>query len=139
MSASQGMTDHRSLFERLARPEAAQASHVACIATHLGNMLSTRAGSVQTRPDYGLPDFNDMRCSLHESLSQSRRQIEGFIQACEPRLANVHVRLLPRDRDPLVLTFVIDALLTVNGVTQPVAFRAQLGEAGRVEVVPDGL
>lgn len=139
MSASQGMIDHRSLCERLARPASSQVSRVASVAAHLGNMLSTRAGSVQTRPDYGLPDFNDMGCSLHESLSQSRRQIEGFIQACEPRLAHVHVRLLPRDRDPLVLAFVIDALLTVNGISQPVAFRAQLGEAGRVEVVPDGL
>ena len=131
--------DHRSLFERLERAQPTHASQVACIASHLGKMLSTRAGSVQTRPDYGLPDFNDMRCSLHESLSQSRRQIEGFIQACEPRLANAHVRLLARDRDPLVLAFVIDALLTVNGIAQPVAFRAQLGEAGRVEVLPDGL
>ena len=139
MRASQGVSDHRSLFERLARPASGQASRVASIATHLGNMLSTRAGSVQTRPDYGLPDFNDMRRSLHESLSQSRRQIEGFIQACEPRLANVHVRLLPGDRDPLVLAFGIDALLTVNGITQPVAFRAKLGEAGRVEVLLDGL
>ena len=131
--------DHRSLFERLEQAPPTDASQVACIAVHLGKMLSTRAGSVQTRPDYGLPDFNDMRCSLHESLNQSRRQIEGFIQACEPRLASVQVRLLPRDRDPLVLAFVIDALLTVNGTTQPVAFRAQLGEAGRVEVLPDGL
>lgn len=131
--------DHRSLFERLEQAPPTDASQVACIAVHLGKMLSTRAGSVQTRPDYGLPDFNDMRCSLHESLNQSRRQIEGFIQACEPRLVSVQVRLLPRDRDPLVLAFVIDALLTVNGTTQPVAFRAQLGEAGRVEVLPDGL
>ena len=131
--------DHRSLFERLEQVPPTHASQVACIAVHLRKMLSTRAGSVQTRPDYGLPDFNDMRCSLHESLNQSRRQIEGFIQACEPRLASVQVRLLPRDRDPLVLAFVIDALLTFNGTTQPVAFRAQLGEAGRVEVLPDGL
>ena len=132
------MPNHQSLFQRLERP-ATPASAVTSVASHLGKMLSIRAGSVQTLPDYGLPDLNDMSLSLHESLSQSRRQIEGFIQACEPRLANVHVRLLPRDRDPLVLAFVIDALLTVNGVTQPVAFRAQLGEAGRVEVLPDGL
>ena len=32
-------------------------------------MLSTRAGSVQTLPDYGLPDLNDMRLSLHDSLT----------------------------------------------------------------------
>ena len=131
--------DHRSLFERLERPEPAGASQVACIAAHLGKMLSTREGSVQTLADYGLPDFNDMRCSLHESLSQSRLRIEGFIQAYEPRLTDVHVKMLPRDRDPLVLAFAIEALLSVNGVIQPVAFRARLGDAGRVEVLPDGL
>ena len=139
MSANQGMADHRSLFERLERPAPAHASAVASVATHLGKMLSTRAGSVQTLPDYGLPDFNDMRCSLHESLSQSRLQIESFIQAYEPRLANVQVRVQPRDRDPLALAFAIEALLIVNGITQPVAFRALLGDAGRVEVLPDGV
>ena len=102
-------------------------------------MLSTRAGSVQTLPDYGLPDFNDMRRSLHESLSQSRLQIEGFIQAYEPRLANVHVRLLSRDRNPLALAFAIEALLTVDGITQPVAFCARLSDGGHVEVLPDGI
>ena len=139
MSVGQGVNDHRSLFERLEQPTPTGASRVSCVAAHLGKMLSTRAGSVQTLPDYGLPDFNDMRRSLHESLSQSRLQIEGFIQAYEPRLANVQVRLLPRDRDPLVLAFAIEALLTVNGVTHPVAFYARLGGGGQVEVLPDGV
>ena len=137
MSRGQGVNDHRSLFERLEPRAPAQSSSVACIAAHLGRMLSTRAGSVQTRPEYGLPDLNDMRLSLHESLSRSRLQIEGFIQACEPRLAKVQLRLLPRDRDPLALAFAIHATVTLNGVAQPVAFRARLGDGGRVEVMPD--
>ena len=139
MSAGQGVNDHRSLFERLEQPTPSGASRVTCVAAHLGKMLSTRTGSVQTLPDYGLPDFNDMRRSLHESLSQSRLQIEGFIQAYEPRLANVHVRLLSRDRNPLALAFAIEALLTVDGITQPVAFCARLSDGGHVEVLPDGI
>lgn len=133
------MNDHRSLFERLERQVPTDTSAVSCVAAHLGKMLSTRAGSVQTLPDYGLPDFNDMRHSLHESLRLSRLQMERFIQACEPRLASVHVRAMPRERESLVLAFAIEALLTVNGVTQPVVFRARLSDVGRVEVLPDVL
>ncbi len=130
------MPDHCSLFERLERPPATLAESVAA---HLGKMLSTRAGSVQTLPDYGLPDLNDMNHSLHESLSQSRRMIERCICAYEPRLAQVQVRLLPGGHDPLALAFVIEALLKVEGAMQPVVFTARLGDTGRVEVVPDGV
>lgn len=112
---------------------------MASVAAHLGKMLSTRAGSVQTLPDYGLPDLNDMRLSLHESLSQSRVLIERFIRAYEPRLTNVRVRVLPRSSEPLTLAFAIEAALLIEGVMQPVVFHARLGDAGRVEVSADGL
>ncbi|WP_460069261.1 type VI secretion system baseplate subunit TssE [Pseudomonas sp. H2_E05] len=107
------------------------------VAVHLGKMLSIRAGSVQALPDYGLPDFNDMNRSLHESLSQSRLLIERFIRAYEPRLKHVRVRALPRDHDVLVLAFAIEATLSIDGVAQPVVFTARLRDAGQVEVSPD--
>ena len=100
-------------------------------------MLSIRAGSVQTLPDYGMPDLNDMNQSLHESLSQSRMLIERFVRAYEPRLKHVRVRALPRDHDPLALAFAIEATLMIAGVMQPVVFTARLCDAGRVEVQPD--
>ncbi|KTC63656.1 hypothetical protein AO262_21600 [Pseudomonas fluorescens ABAC62] len=131
------MIRNSSLFERLERPAAGSASGVTSVAAHLAKMLSVRAGSVQTLPDYGMPDLNDMNRSLHESLSQSRLLIERFIQAYEPRLKQVRVRALPRDRDPLALAFSIDAMLCVAGVTQPVVFSARLRDAGQVEVMPD--
>ena len=130
----------RSLFERLecqASPDEGRGSTdrvVASVAAHLGKMLSTRAGSVQTLPDYGLPDLNDMRLSLHESLSQARFLIERFIQAYEPRLNNVRVTALPRDRDLLALAFAIEGALDVHGVAQPVAFCARLDGSGQVKV-----
>lgn len=137
MSSGQGVSHHQRLFERLERPAATPACGVTSVAMHLGKMLSIRAGSVQTLPDYGLPDLNDMNQSLHESLTQSRLLIERFIRAYEPRLKHVRVRTLPRDQDPLTLAFAIEATLTVKGVKQPVVFTARLCDAGRVEVLPD--
>ena len=130
------MPNHQSLFQRLEHPDAS-VSGVTSVAIHLGKMLSIRAGSVQTLPDYGLPDLNDMNQSLHESLSQSRLLIERFICAYEPRLKDVRVRSLPRDHDPLALAFAIDATLMIKGVKQPVVFTARLCDSGRIEVLPD--
>ena len=102
-------------------------------------MLSIRAGSVQTLPDYGLPDLNDMNRSLHESLSQSRLLIERFIRTYEPRLKHVRVRALPRDHDALALAFAIEATLSIDAVEQSVVFTARLRDGGQVEVSPDVL
>jgi len=142
MNRSHVSAQCRSLFERLecqASPDGGRGcacSVVASVAAHLGKMLSTRAGSVQTLPDYGLPDLNDMRLSLHESLSQARFLIERFIQAYEPRLNTVRVTALPRDRDPLALAFAIEGTLDIDGVAQSVVFCARLDGSGQVEVEP---
>ncbi|CRM42672.1 MULTISPECIES: type VI secretion system baseplate subunit TssE [Pseudomonas] len=137
MSRRQGRGPNQSLFERLDCPAATSPCGMTSVAVHLGKMLSIRAGSVQALPDYGLPDFNDMNRSLHESLSQSRLLIERFIRAYEPRLKHVRVRALPRDHDVLVLAFAIEATLSIDGVAQPVVFTARLRDAGQVEVSPD--
>ncbi|MBP5100520.1 type VI secretion system baseplate subunit TssE [Pseudomonas protegens] len=134
------MRRYGSLFERLSG-EAGQrvgwsreVAAMASVAAHLAKMLSTRAGSVQTLSDYGLPDLNDMRLSLHDSLSQARRAIESFIETYEPRLSNVRVVSLPRDHDQLKLAFSIEGLLEVEGVKRQVSFAARLDGSGQVKV-----
>ncbi|MDH0731998.1 type VI secretion system baseplate subunit TssE [Pseudomonas sichuanensis] len=129
-----------SLFERLSgeadqraswrREDAAMAS----VAAHLAKMLSTRAGSVQTLADYGLPDLNDMRLSLHDALSQARRAIEYFIEAYEPRMSDVRVVSRPRDHDQLKLAFSIEGQLEVDGIKRQVSFAARLDGSGQVRV-----
>ncbi|MBB1518539.1 type VI secretion system baseplate subunit TssE [Aquipseudomonas campi] len=129
-----------SLFERLGGEAGKRAgwshevSAMASVAAHLAKMLSTRAGSVQTLPDYGLPDLNDMRLSLHDALQQARIAIERFIEAYEPRLTQVRVVSLPRDHDPLSLAFAIEGQLEIDGVKRPVSFAAQLDGSGQVKV-----
>lgn len=134
------MKGYGSLFERLGG-EAAERSGwspevaaMASVAAHLAKMLSTRAGSVQTLPDYGLPDLNDMRLSLHDSLNQARTAIERFIEAYEPRLSAVRVVSLPRDHDPLNLAFAIEGMLQVEGLRRQVSFSASLDGSGQVKV-----
>ncbi|WP_447778212.1 type VI secretion system baseplate subunit TssE [Pseudomonas chlororaphis] len=134
------MTGYGSLFERLSGEAdkrvgwSREVSAMASVAAHLGKMLSTRAGSVQTLSDYGLPDLNDMRLSLHDALSQARLAIESFIEAYEPRLSNVRVVSLPRDHDQLKLAFNIEGLLEVDGVKRQVSFSARLDGSGQVKV-----
>lgn len=129
-----------SLFERLAgdatqRVDLGHTDAVAAsVSRHVAQMLSTRAGSVQTLPDYGLPDLNDMRLSVHDALQQARTAIEGFIERYEPRLRNVRVIALPRSHDPLCLSFSIEGLLDVAGQRQKVSFSASLDGSGQVRV-----
>lgn len=129
-----------SLFERLAGVTGERAGRsldaavMDSVAAHLAKLLSTRAGSVQTLPDYGLPDLNDMRLSLHDSLQQARLAIERFIEAYEPRLSRVQVVALPRGHDALRLAFAIEGWLEVDGVSRPVSFSASLDGGGHVNV-----
>ena len=129
-----------SLFERLAgevhpRGGLSHAEAVtASVSRHLTRMLSTRAGSVQTLPDYGLPDLNDMRLSVHDALQQARSATERFIERHEPRLSDVRVIALPRNHDPLHLAFAIEGVVESGGQRQKVNFAASLDGSGKVQV-----
>lgn len=134
------MMSYGSLFDRLAG-EASQGNDLtpldavsASVSQHLMRMLSTRAGSVQTLPDYGLPDLNDMRLSVHDALQQARAAIERFIERHEPRLCGVRVVALPRSHDPLYLAFTIEGLMEVNSQQKKVYFSASLDGSGQVKI-----
>lgn len=126
-----------SLFERLGgdaarRPPNAERAALLSVASHLSRMLSTRAGSVQALPDYGLPDLNDMRLSRHDSVQQARAEIESFISRYEPRLRQVRVTPVARNHDPLQLAFTIEGQLRVNQIKCEVRYCAQLDGQGQV-------
>lgn len=110
--------------------EAASASVMA----QLARMLSTRAGSVQMLPDYGLPELNDMRLTLHDTRQQARATIERFISRYEPRLREVRVSCQHDASDPLRLAFIISARLNLPELQQPVTFSVQLDGQGKAAV-----
>tara|TARA_Y100000588_G_scaffold130671_1_gene143206 strand:- start:5726 stop:6166 length:441 start_codon:yes stop_codon:yes gene_type:complete len=129
-----------SLLERLSGSDrsrsglpGAEAASVSVMA-QLARMLSTRAGSVQMLPDYGLPELNDMRLTLHDTRQQARATIERFISRYEPRLREVRVSCLHDASDPLRLAFIINARLNLPELQQPVTFSVQLDGQGKAAV-----
>lgn len=134
------MTGYGSLFERLngdcdiRAGMSREACVVASVAAHLSKMLSTRAGSVQVAPDYGLPDLNDMRLSLHDARYRACRAIQMCIETYEPRLNNIRVTTVSTHPDPLCLSLRIDAMLRMEGLKQPVSFVAGLDGSGQLTV-----
>lgn len=106
----------------------------ASVMAQLARMLSTRAGSVQMLPDYGLPELNDMRLTLHETRQQARAAIERSISRYEPRLRCVRVSCQHDASDPLRLTFTISAKLNLPALQNPVTFNLQLDGQGQAEV-----
>ncbi|MDO7927015.1 type VI secretion system baseplate subunit TssE [Pseudomonas sp. KFB-139] len=134
------MSPYGSLFERLGGESrgrngmSREECVIASVAAHLAKMLSTRAGSVQTLPDYGLPDLNDMSMSLHDILVSSRSTIEAFIRMCEPRLYDVSIAPLPPGDDKLRLRFSIEGFLVLDGIKRAVSFAASLDGCGKVNI-----
>lgn len=100
-----------SLFEKLSLTRNIyELSEDESIKNHLLRMLTTRQGAVQTLPDYGLPDINDLTMSRSELTSFICSSIEQGINTYEPRLTKAEVQCLPfSDDTPLRFNFGIKA------------------------------
>jgi type VI secretion system protein len=80
------------------------------IRQHLRRLLTTRQGSVQALPDYGLPDLNDLNMSRSELTQACCRAIEHCITLYEPRLTQPVVQPLPgSEKAPFTMLFSIVA------------------------------
>lgn len=100
-----------SLFDRLAHGvSASSGDEDESIRMHLLRMLTTRQGSVQSLPGYGLPDLNDVNLTKSEILHLSSRAIEECINAYEPRLEGVRVAAASKRNNSLALQFSISAM-----------------------------
>lgn len=100
-----------SLFDRLTRGEAgARMDEDESIRRHLLRMLTTRQGSVQALPDYGLPDLNDLSLSRAEVVRQCCLAIEKCIARYEPRLREAKVMHVSVDEGKLNMAFRIEAI-----------------------------
>lgn len=98
-----------SLFDRLVRGGAAEMDEDESIRLSLLRMLTTRQGSVQALPEYGLPDLNDLSLSISEIVTQSSKAIASCIRKYEPRLSEVSVQCERLPRNALVMAFTISA------------------------------
>lgn len=128
-----------TLFERLedghtAVPVRTDLTRLA--ASVLGNLsavFNARQGSCLTRPDYGLPDFNDALIKGPESMPVIARAIKAQIDRFEPRLTQVLVRPDPDPDNPLSLRFQISARIRGQD-GERIGFETTLSDDGFVRV-----
>lgn len=120
-----------SLFERLTLGQAGQEmSEDESIRRNLSRVLGTRQGAVQSLPDYGLPDINDLTLSRSELQIMLSSAIERLIASYEPRLRNPQVAGLPmNDASPFTLRFSIQAeRIRQDGRSEPWAWTVAVDE-----------
>ncbi|HYN21586.1 MAG TPA: type VI secretion system baseplate subunit TssE [Thermoanaerobaculia bacterium] len=109
----------------------------------LERLLNTRcplpAHRLTDRPrsviDYGLPELSGFSPHSFEDRERLAGLIRRAVEAFEPRLFEVSVRLEPAPGDGLTLAGSIEALLRTESVLEPVSFHTALEtRSGKVEV-----
>ncbi|MGH7916513.1 MAG: type VI secretion system baseplate subunit TssE [Candidatus Binataceae bacterium] len=108
---------------------------VESILNHLQRVLNTRQGSAPIDPLYGVPDFTNLAGAF---VSSSTREVEAdilrVIEHYEPRLAEVSLKLVPDEKDPLALRFELLGSINVDDRKIAVHLATVVNPNGRVEI-----
>ncbi len=129
-----------TLFERIADPRSASRTDIGklrdSVILHLKRLLNTRQGSVQTAPDYGMPDLSEFVYSFPESVTKMQNSIASIIEKFEPRLKSVRVNHCPNPDDALIIKLEITAQLVVPGTDQrnSCCFETTIGSSGHIDI-----
>lgn len=109
----------------------------AVVESVMGNLLrvlNAREGCCETRPDYGVPDFNSFIGLYPDALPAISRTVREQIEMFEPRLTDVDVSFVPNPDQPLALNFHIEAQLSSDGERRKVSFETVFADDGRAMV-----
>jgi type VI secretion system protein len=127
----------RRLLERLEAPDSSDrrlkvdpSALSESVLAHLKLIFNTRQGSCETRPDLGMPDFNDLATRFPDAIPIIGRAIKYQLDNFEPRLKNVSVKHVPDPTNPLSLYFQISAQLALPDEDVRLNFDTVLGDDG---------
>ncbi len=113
--------------------EAAARMAVESVVRHLRQLLNTQQGSTLIDPDYGMPEFADLRAEVPDSVSKIENMIEKVVVRYEPRLRRVSVRYMYQD-DQLVLYFQIKGVLDTRQGDVPVYLESIVDTCGKLDI-----
>lgn len=135
------MGNELSLLERIEKQipanhniELNDSKAVESILNHVKKILNVRQGSVQTMPDYGLPDFNDLARRFPNAIEEIKRSIRQCLEKYEPRLVNVQVDHVMVGDHMMDLRYDVKAQISVDGKNTNVWFETILDTAGKVSI-----
>lgn len=90
------------------------------VTDNLSRLFSSRRGSVDHLPEYGLPDLSALPLERTEGAAVLAREIEAAVRRYEPRLHRARVVLQEEDRGDARFVFRLTAELAGG---EPVEFR----------------
>ncbi len=131
-----------SLLERLERdggdgtalsPAGKESAAMESILRNLGALLNSRQGCCETRPDYGLSDFNASQ-DIRGALPAIAREVEAQIRMFEPRLRNVLVRPIEDKARLGELIFHISGEIAYPDRTVRISLDSILGNNGHMRL-----
>jgi type VI secretion system protein len=81
------------------------------IIENLRMVLSTRQGSVQHLPDFGMPDILQLYFNSNNSIDPIKKEIRNVILKYEPRIADVEVHKTDFDQESMKITLKVIATI----------------------------
>jgi type VI secretion system protein len=81
------------------------------IIENLRMVLSTRQGSVQHLPDFGMPDILQLYFNSNNSIDPIKKEIRNVILKYEPRIADVEVHKTDFDQESMKITLKVVATI----------------------------
>ncbi|MGE5795382.1 MAG: type VI secretion system baseplate subunit TssE [Ignavibacteria bacterium] len=96
-----------TLFDDLSEEQKLRSS----IIENLRMVLSTRQGSVQHLPDFGMPDILQLYFDSGNSIDPVKREIKNVIMKYEPRIGDVQVQKSDFDQESMRITLKIIATI----------------------------
>lgn len=81
------------------------------IIENLRMVLSTRQGSVQHLPDFGMPDILQLYFNSDNSIDPIKKEIRNVVLKYEPRIAEVEVHKTNFDQESMKITLKVVATI----------------------------
>ena len=107
----------------------------ASVLDHLRKMCRTRCGTVEGKPDYGLPDVNEMVHTFPKAIEELRAALQHTIETYEPRLTSARAIHVPRTTPELQTRFEVTAMLLLeDGEELPVRYETVVNASRGISV-----
>jgi type VI secretion system protein len=103
------------------------------IIENLRMVLSTRQGSVQHLPDFGMPDILQLFFNSDNSIEPIKKEIKKVILKYEPRIAEVQVQKTDFDQESMKIT--LKVIATVKGIPNKEILLTEFSTTGWTKVM----
>jgi len=133
---------HKTLFERLRKPDAdsarsLQEDHNALLASivrNLDRILNARSGQAPAQLDFGIPPPSEVAQGYPESIGQIQKAVRLCIEKYEPRLRDVQIMQIESDDHRLAVRFQVSARLATSSDQRQIRFDTMIDPSGHIEM-----